>query len=267
MIANQGTVYLVGAGPGDPELMTLRALRLIQTADTVIHDRLIPTEVLGWCRNSATLIDVGKYPDHHRVSQQEINELLVKRALRGEIVVRLKGGDPFVFGRGQEEFEHCRAAGIPCHVVPGISSCIAGPSSVGIPVTTRGIARTFAVVTGQTDPSLENDIDFAALANIDTVVVLMGCRNLAELTESLVAAGRNPNEPAAAIENATLPNQRVVAGTLGTIAQIVQRSGLNSPMVSVIGAVAGLVDGDLLESDTNVCLARASLLNQAAAGH
>ena len=246
MIANRGIVYLVGAGPGDPELMTIRAMRLLQTADTVIYDRLIPHEVLSWCRDGATLIDVGKYPDHHRISQDEINELLVRQASRGEIVVRLKGGDPFVFGRGQEEFEFCRQANISCCVVPGISSCIAGPSAVGIPVTTRGIARTFAVVTGQTDPHLELEIDFAALAKIDTVVVLMGCKNLAALAKSLVAAGRDRETPATAIENATLPNQRVVTASLEKIAEVVQRAGLNSPMVTVIGAVAAMVDADLL---------------------
>jgi uroporphyrin-III C-methyltransferase len=164
---NVGTVYLVGAGPGDPELMTLRAMRLLQIADTVIHDRLIPHEVLTWSRPDAKLIDVGKYPDHHRISQSEINELLVLHALRGETVVRLKGGDPFVFGRGHEERVACQAAGIRCEIVPGISSCIAAASAVGIPVTTRGVARSFAVVTGQTDPNLDNEIDFAALAGIE----------------------------------------------------------------------------------------------------
>ena len=246
MIANRGIVYLVGAGPGDPELMTVRAMRLLQHADTVIHDRLIPHEVLTWCRPTATLIDVGKYPDHHRVSQSEINDLLVKHARRGEIVVRLKGGDPFVFGRGQEEFDACRAVDIPCHVVPGISSCIAGPSAVGIPVTTRGIARSFAVVTGQTDPDLDNPIDFSALAKMDTVVVLMGRKNLRHLTEELIAAGRDPETPVAAIENATLPSQRVVAGRLANISSVVEKSDFGSPMVTVIGAVAAMVDQDQL---------------------
>jgi uroporphyrin-III C-methyltransferase len=252
MIANRGVVYLVGAGPGDPELMTVRAMRLLQNADTVIYDRLIPHEALTWCRPQATLIDVGKYPDHHRVSQQEINDLLVKHARRGEMVVRLKGGDPFVFGRGQEEFAACRAADIPCLLVPGISSCIAGPSAVGIPVTTRGIARTFAVVTGQTDPHLDNPIDFSALAKIDTVVVLMGRKNLRHLAEELIAAGRDPETPAAAIENATLPTQRVVAGSLVSISSAVENSGFGSPMVTVIGAVAAMVDQDHLRLPAEV---------------
>ena len=131
MICRRGSVYLVGAGPGDPELITVRGMRLIQQADVIIHDRLIPIEVLAWARESAALIDVGKYPDHHRVSQEEINELLVHHATRGEIVVRLKGGDPFVFGRGQEEVNACRAGDIPVHVVPGVSSAIAGPAAAG----------------------------------------------------------------------------------------------------------------------------------------
>jgi uroporphyrin-III C-methyltransferase len=238
MNETEGIVYLVGAGPGDPELMTIRATRLLQLADTVIHDRLIPQEVLGWCRDEACLIDVGKYPDHHRISQEEINQLLVHHAQPGKIVVRLKGGDPFVFGRGQEELEYCRQAGIACVVVPGVSSCIAGPSAMGIPVTTRGVARSFAVVTGQTDPQLEGDIDFGSLACVDTVVLLMGHKNLAAITQALIAAGRNPDTPAAAIENATLPHQRIVTSTLSGLAEVVARAGLTTPMVSVIGEVA-----------------------------
>jgi uroporphyrin-III C-methyltransferase len=245
----RGTVYLVGAGPGDPELMTLRAVRLLQTADVVIHDRLIPREALDWCRTDARLIDVGKYPDHHRISQDEINQLLVEHALRGAIVVRLKGGDPFVFGRGQEEIEHCRLAGITCVVVPGVSSCIAAPAAAGIPVTTRGIARSFAVVTGQTDPQLEKDIDFSALACVDTIVLLMGHKNLANIADALMAAGRAPATPAAAIENATLPDQRVVTGTLETLAEAVRAAGLSSPMVSIIGEVAAFANADGIVGD------------------
>jgi uroporphyrin-III C-methyltransferase len=250
-----GIVYLVGAGPGDPELMTLRAMRLLQTADTIIHDRLIPHEVLTWSRPEATLIDVGKYPDHHRISQSEINELLVERALRGETVIRLKGGDPFVFGRGQEERAACREAGIRCEIVPGISSCIAAASAVGIPVTTRGVARSFAVVTGQTDPNLDNDIDFAALAGIDTVVVLMGRKNLAVLATSLIESGRDPETPVASIENATLPNQRVVTGSLLSISEVVQEAGLRSPMVTVIGSVVELMDGNPLNLPESAAVA------------
>ena len=144
--------------PGDPELITVKGYRLLQSAAVVVHDRLVSNEMLKLCHPDAELIDVGKYPDHHRINQSQINQILVEKALQGHTVVRLKGGDPFVFGRGTEELESCRAAGIECEIVPGISSCIAGPSSVGVPVTTRGSARSFAVITGQTDPIFPNTI-------------------------------------------------------------------------------------------------------------
>lgn len=248
MIRGKGSVYLVGAGPGDPELITVRGMRLIQQADTVIHDRLIPHEVLQWCRCEADLIDVGKYPDHHRFSQSAINELLVRCASRGELVVRLKGGDPFVFGRGQEEFEACRAADIPCHVVPGVSSAIAGPAAAGIPVTSRGIARSFMVVTGQTAPDLKrHTLDFEAMANTDTVVLMMARKNLRRITESLIEAGRDAGTPVACVERATCANQRVTYSTLYGIADQVERLNLSNPMVTVIGAVANMVNFDMVE--------------------
>jgi uroporphyrin-III C-methyltransferase len=238
MLEKSGMVYLVGAGPGDPELMTIRATRLLRLADTVLHDRLIPQAVLDWCRDEALVIDVGKHPNRARITQQEINQLLVQHAQQGQLVVRLKGGDPFVFGRGMEELEHCRQAGIECVVVPGVSSCIAGPAAMGVPVTTRGVARSFAVVTGHTDPNLEVDIDFESLANVDTVVLMMGWKNLEAIAKALIAAGRDPDTPAAAIENATLPQQRVVSATLLTLSTAVQTAGLGSPLVSVVGDVA-----------------------------
>ncbi len=249
MKIDEGIVYLVGAGPGDPELMTIRAMKLLQVADTVIHDRLIPHEVLGWCREGASLIDVGKYPDHHRISQAEINQLLVEHAQLGKRVVRLKGGDPFVFGRGQEELEYCRQAGVSCVIVPGVSSCIAAPAAAGIPVTMRGVARSFAVVTGQTDPNLDGEIDFGSLACVDTVVLLMGHKNLAAIAQALIAAGRDPETPAAAIENATLPQQRVVTATLHQLAEAVSKAGLSNPMVSVIGEVAAFANCDQIATE------------------
>ncbi|MFT5302222.1 MAG: uroporphyrin-III C-methyltransferase [Mariniblastus sp.] len=248
MIFRKGSVYLVGAGPGDPELITVRGMRLIEQADTIIHDRLIPHEVLHWCRPEATLIDVGKYPDHHRVSQAEINELLVEHARRGNLVVRLKGGDPFVFGRGQEEVEACREHQVPCHLVPGISSCIAGPAAAGIPVTTRGVARSFTVMTGQTAPELgHHDVDFGALAKMETLVLLMARKNLRHLTTQLIEHGRDPETPVACIERATFDDQRVTASTLRLIADQVESLGLANPMVTVIGEVASLVNPDLVE--------------------
>ena len=248
MICRRGIIYLVGSGPGDPDLITVRGMRLIQQADTIIHDRLIPAEVLEWARPEAKLIDVGKYPDHHRVSQAEINQLLVTHGMKGEIVVRLKGGDPFVFGRAQEEIDACCAHSLPCVVVPGVSSCIAGPASVGIPVTSRGVARSFAVLTGHTDPNLgKHSFDFAALVRIDTLVLMMACRNLPMITSSLIDAGMDPSTPAASIERATQANQRVVAATVGTIAKQVEATGLKSPMITVVGHVATQVNQDLLQ--------------------
>ena len=248
MICRRGSVYLVGAGPGDPELITVRGMRLIQQADVIIHDRLIPIEVLAWARESAALIDVGKYPDHHRVSQEEINELLVHHATRGEIVVRLKGGDPFVFGRGQEEVNACRAGEIPVHVVPVVSSAIAGPAAAGIPITTRGVARSFAVVTGQTAPELaKHDLDFEAMTKIDTVVLLMARKNLKSLATSLIQAGRDPETPVACIERATFADQRVTYSTLYGIGDQVDQLKMSNPMVTVIGDVAAMVNSDLVE--------------------
>ena len=177
MIARRGVVYLVGAGPGDPELMTVKGSRLLSQADVVVYDRLIPLAALEWCRSEVLLIDVGKFPEHHRISQEEINQLLVRHAAAGKMVVRLKGGDPFVFGRGLEELAVCREHAIPCFVVPGVSSSIAAAAAAGIPVTSRGVARSFAVVTGQTDPRLGRySFEFESLINIDTIVLLMAAR-------------------------------------------------------------------------------------------
>ena len=248
MNSHRGTIYLVGAGPGDPDLITVRGMRLIQQADTIIHDRLIPTEVLQWARSDARLIDVGKYPDHHRIKQPEINDLLVKHGLSGEMVVRLKGGDPFVFGRAQEEMDACRANSIPCVVVPGVSSCIAGPASVGIPVTTRGLARSFAVLTGHTDPNLApHSFDYDALAKIDTLVLMMAYKHLHKIALSLIEAGLSPDTPAASIQRATQSDQVAVAGTLATIADQVKQRNMGSPMITVIGEVAGMIDPAAIE--------------------
>lgn len=249
MIFRKGTVYLVGAGPGDPELITIRGMRLLEQADTIVHDRLIPLEVLNWCPEEAERIDVGKYPDHHRVSQAEINELLVGHAKQNKLVVRLKGGDPFVFGRGLEEIEACHSANVPCKIVPGVSSSIAGPASAGIPVTTRGVSRSFMVVTGQTAPELgHHDLDFSAMANTDTIILMMARKNLRSITTSLIEAGRDPETPAACIERATYLDQRITASTLHRIADQVDVLKMTNPMVAVIGQVAGNVDPNLVES-------------------
>lgn len=248
MIARRGVVYLVGAGPGDPELMTIKGSRLLSEADVVVYDRLIPLQALDWCRSEALLIDVGKYPEHHRISQEEINDLLVKHAAAGKMVVRLKGGDPFVFGRGLEELEVCRQHAIPCFVVPGVSSSISAPAAAGIPVTSRGVARSFAVVTGQTDPRLGRySFEFESLVKIDTIVLLMARKNLADITAGLIEAGLDPDTPAASIENATCTNQRVTAATVSTIAEVVESLNIVSPVVTVIGQVVSNVDDAITE--------------------
>jgi uroporphyrin-III C-methyltransferase len=240
-----GSVHLVGGGPGDPGLITSRGLELLRAADVVVHDRLIGPELLREARGDALLIDVGKGPGHAPYAQGDIDALLVSEARRGRTVVRLKGGDPFVFGRGSEEAAACRAAGIPVYVVPGVSSAIAAPAAAGIPVTARGLARSFAVVTAhQADP--QGDVpDVQALAAADTLVVLMGRAALGAVTAQLIAAGRDPDTPAACIQSASTPEQRITRGTLATIAAAADRDGLTSPVVTVIGAVAALADAEL----------------------
>jgi uroporphyrin-III C-methyltransferase len=230
----------VGAGPGDPRLITARGLDLLRRADVVVHDRLIGAELLGEARTDAQLIDVGKGPGHAAYSQAEINRLLVEHAGEGRTVVRLKGGDPFVFGRGSEEAEACNRAGVPVEIVPGISSAIAGPAAAGIPVTARGIARSFAVITGQTAEKAEEAERAEVFASVDTLVVLMGRSNLASLAERLIASGRDPSTPAACIQSATTLEQRVTRATLATIAEAADRDGLEAPVVTVVGAVAAL---------------------------
>jgi uroporphyrin-III C-methyltransferase len=233
-----GTVYLIGAGPGDPGLITVRGLRALRAADVVVHDRLVARELLDEVRDGAEVIDVGKYPGFQRQPQAQINALLIDRAEQGLDVARLKGGDPFVFGRGAEEAAACQAAGVPVIVVPGVTSAGAVPAAAGIPLTHRGLARSYAVITGQTDPALgEADIPYAALVDIDTVVILMGRSNLEEITTGLVVAGRQANTPAACVEMGTTPQQRVVTGTLGTIAPLAAAAGLAAPVVTVVGEV------------------------------
>jgi len=234
-----GMVYLVGAGPGDPGLITVRGLDLLRSADVVVHDRLVALELLDEARAGAEIIDVGKAPGEHRFAQRWINALIVDRARRGRTVVRLKGGDPFVFGRGYEEMVACRSARIECVVIPGVSSALAAPAAAGIPVTNRGVVRTVAIVTGQVAGDGSGPpVDYAALAAMDTIVILMGRANLRALTEALIDAGRNPATPAACIEQATTPQQRVTSATLATLADAADADDLSAPIVTVIGQVA-----------------------------
>jgi uroporphyrin-III C-methyltransferase len=238
-------VHLVGGGPGDPGLITSRGLDLLRSADVVVHDRLIGPELLREARPDAELIDAGKGPGLAPLSQAELNALLVAQARLGRTVVRLKGGDPFVFGRGSEEAAACREAGVPVYVVPGVSSAIAGPAAAGIPVTARGLARSFAVVTAHTVGPDDEVPDLRGLAGVDTLVVLMGRAGLAAVAAQLIAAGRDPDTPAACIQSATMPQQRVTRATLATIAEAADREGLENPVVTVIGAVAALADAEL----------------------
>jgi uroporphyrinogen III methyltransferase/synthase len=240
MSARPGIVYLVGAGPGDPGLMTARSLELIASADVILHDRLIPAAALAGARDDAQLVNVGKSPGDNAVEQDEIEALLVERARDGRSVVRLKGGDPFVFGRGGEEAEALAAAGIGFEVVPGVTAGVAAPAYAGIPVTHRDDASAVAFVTGHEDPAKdESALDWDALARFPgTLVLYMGVKNLPVIAERLAAAGRDPREPAAAIEQGTRPGQRTVTSTLAELPAAVAEAGLRAPAVLLFGPVA-----------------------------
>lgn len=236
------TVYLVGAGPGDPGLMSARALELIARADVIVYDRLIPEGALDGARDDAQLVYVGKEGGAESVAQEEIEALLVRHGAAGREVVRLKGGDPFVFGRGGEEAEALRAAGVPFEVVPGVTAAIAAAAYAGIPVTHRELASAVALVTGHEDPAKpESALDWRALACFPgTIAIYMGVRRLEAITRALVDAGRDPDEPAALVSRGTFADQRTVVATLGTLAEAAQRNGMRAPAVALFGAVAAL---------------------------
>jgi uroporphyrinogen III methyltransferase / synthase len=235
-----GIVYLVGAGPGDPGLMTTRSLELIVAADVIVHDRLIPREALAPARPDAELIYVGKEPGDASVPQEGIAELLIDRARQGKLVVRLKGGDPFVFGRGGEEAEALADAEIPFEVVPGITAGIAAPEYAGIPVTHRDDASAVAFVTGHEDPEKEDSaLDYDALARFPgTLVFYMGVKALPRIARALIEAGRDASEPAAVVERGTLPGQRTVSATLEGIAAAADEASIRPPSVTIVGPVA-----------------------------
>ena len=232
------TVYLVGAGPGDPGLITARGLEILRSADVVVYDRLVATSLVAEAPLAAERVFVGKRPHGGSadLAQDEINALLIERARRGLTVVRLKGGDPFVFGRGAEECEALHVAGVPFHVVPGVTSAVAVPAAAGIPLTHRRLASAFAVVTGHECEGVSS-LDWEALARVPTLVVLMGLSALPEITARLLAHGADPDTPAAAIASGTLPAQRTVIGTLATLAARVEEEGLEPPATVVIGEV------------------------------
>ncbi|MCZ4494025.1 MAG: cobA [Conexibacter sp.] len=237
-----GRVVLVGAGPGDPGLMTVRALEAIAAADVILYDKLIPATALDGARADAELLDVGKVGGGEQVPQEETHRLLLTHAQAGRYVVRVKGGDPFVFGRGGEEAQLCREHGIPFEVVPGVTAGVAAPAYAGIPVTQRGMAAAVAFVTGHEDPAKpETQIDWPALAAFPgTLVFYMGVRALPRIADQLTEHGRAGDEPVAIVERGTLPDQRTVHGTLDTIAELAAAAGVAPPSVTVVGPVAAL---------------------------
>lgn len=241
MAESHGIVFLVGAGPGDPGLLTLRGAQLLGRAQTVLYDRLVAPELLSLAPAGACRIYVGKRPGHHAMEQDEINALLIREAREGRTVVRLKGGDPFVFGRGGEEALALAEAGVPFEIVPGITAGIAGPACAGIPVTHRGLSSAVVLVTGHEDPGkADSDLDYEALARIGTVVFYMGVSRLADIARKLIDAGRPADTPAAAIQQATTARQRTVVATLATLAERAEAERLAPPAIIVVGQVARL---------------------------
>ena len=239
-----GRVVLVGGGPGDPELLTLRGFQALAEADVVVVDRLAPLAVLDGLREGVEIIDVSKIPRGRSTPQEEINALLVDRARRGCVVVRLKGGDSYVFGRGMEEVLACREAGVPVTVVPGVTSAVAAPELAGIPVTHRGVSQGFTVVSGHAAPDdPRSTLDWAALARGGTtLVVLMGVETLPSIVDALLDAGRHGDTPLACVMDGGLPTQQVVSSTLAQVLSAGPPAGLRSPAVTVIGPVAGFAD-------------------------
>ncbi len=236
-----GRVYLVGGGPGDPDLLTVRGSRLLSMADVVVVDRLAPWSALDGLARDVEVIDVGKAPGNHALPQVEINQLLVDRAAEGKIVVRLKGGDPFVLGRGGEEAIACATAGIPVEVVPGVTSAVAVPAAAGIPVTHRGVAQSFLMASAHSATDALEQL--ATVGPTVTVVLLMGVGRLPELSAGLIAAGRDPETPVAVVERGWTPRQREARGTLATIAEVVRVRGIESPAVIVLGDVVAVATG------------------------
>ena len=239
-MSTKGKVYLVGAGPGDAGLITVRGMECIQRADVVVYDNLVNPALLKHARRDAELIFAGKTPKTHTLTQEETNSLLVAKAREGKIVARLKGGDPFVFGRGGEEAQELGAAGIEFEVVPGISSAIAAPAYAGIPVTHRECASAFMVVTGHEDPTkTESAIDWRQVAQFaGTRVILMGVERIGQIAAKLIVHGADPTTPVAMIRWGTTGRQRTITGTLSTIGEIAERADLKPPAVTIIGEVA-----------------------------
>ena len=235
-------VVLVGGGPGHPELVSVAARRALSEADVVVADRLAPRELLGELSPDVELVDVAKLPRGRSATQEEINRVIVDRALAGKRVVRFKGGDPFVFGRGYEEVLACAEAGVPCSVVPGVTSAVSVPAAAGIPVTHRGVAHEFTVVSGHVPPDHASSlVDWDALARMrGTVVLLMAVQNLPAIAERLLAAGRPATTPVAVVAEGTMPGERTVLSTLGEIGADVVREEVRPPAIVVVGDVVAV---------------------------
>jgi len=238
----EGKVYLVGAGPGDPELLSIRAMKILEKANVVLYDRLVSKAILRLIPKQAEKIYVGKHLDKRHITQDKIDEILIREAREGKVVVRLKGGDPFTFGRGGEEAEVLRGAGIQFEVVPGITSALAVPAYAGIPLTHRKYASSLAIVTGHEDPTKPRSrVNWEKLAtSVDTIVVLMGVKTLGNIVRRLIKGGRDPKMSIAIIERGTTTSQRVTIGTLGNIVQKAKNRGVKAPALIVIGDVVRL---------------------------
>ena len=236
-----GKVYLTGAGPGDVELLTLKAARVIKEADVIIYDRLANPEILKMAKDGCRFVYVGKEDGRHTLPQDQINEVIYKEALENDIVCRLKGGDPFVFGRGGEEGAYLRERGVTFEIIPGITSAISVPAYAGIPVTHRGVAVSFRVVTGHETPNKEaSQIPWQNFKTDDTIVFLMGLHNLRNIASKLIEIGKPSDFPVAVISKGTTPQQKVVVGTLADIAD--KAKGLSTPALIVVGKVVELRD-------------------------
>lgn len=236
-----GTVYLVGAGPGDPELITIKAARALEKADVVVYDALIQKGLLGMAPKDALMLYMGKRAGRLCPSQEEINDTLVEYAMTGKTVVRLKGGDPFVFGRGGEEVLALGAAGVPCEVIPGVTSGIAVPASMGIPVTHRGVSGSVVFVTGHPGSGLNDPVDWEGLAtSVSTIVIYMGLTRLPEIASRLIAAGRPSGTPAAVVSQGTGEGQQQVIAPLGDLFSAARKNGIKTPALIIIGPVVGL---------------------------
>jgi len=236
-----GCVYLVGAGPGDPELLTMKAVRILKSADVVVYDRLVSPEILELTSPGTTRISVGKQPAHHPVPQDEINDLLTRLACSGRTVVRLKGGDPLIFGRGSEEAIELARHGVPFEIVPGITAAQGCAAAHGVPLTHRGLATSVRYITGHCRQDLELDFDWRGLADVDTtLVVYMGCSNVAQISSRLIGHGLPGSTPVLVVSNGTTPREQRLVTVLSGLPEVIEATGLDGPVLFIIGRVADL---------------------------